>query len=262
MAFFRNLVRLGGLGRVLVLVLMILAPGVAWADDDDDDVPPWPDDSPRNELPMFGEGRFPEALQEANRQIVRTAYKTSNSLTASSNLAMDRGWEAVSEGDMPAAIRRFNEAWLLDRRNGAPYWGFGVILYKRDGDLPGAIKMMTRARRLLPGDPLMLVDYGRVLEESGKAADAAVVFLDAVSLDPNTPYAYVGLVRAYLKENNLQNALLFAQEGKERGDPISDELIAALEKLEAESAGKGASAKNADAKDTSVKYPAAPEWAP
>jgi len=252
----RNLYRLGGLGGALVLVLMILAAGVARADDDDD-VPPWPDDHPRNELPMFGEGRFPEALQEANRELVRTAYKTSNSLTASSNLAMDRGWEAVSEGDLSLAIRRFNQAWLLDRRNGATYWGFGVILYKRDGDLPGAIKMMKRARRLQPGNPHMLVDYGRVLEESGKAGDAAVVFLDAVSLDPDTPYAYVGLVRAYLKQNNLQNALLFALEGKDRGDPISDELIAALEKLTAETPGK-----DGGAKDAGVKYPAAPEWAP
>lgn len=252
MTLLRNLFRLGAWGGALVLVLMILAAGVARADDDDDDVPPWPEDHPRNELPMYGEGRFPEALREANRELVRTAYKAGISLTASSNLAMDRGWEAVSEGDLSLAIRRFNQAWLLDRRNGAAYWGFGVILFKRDGDLPGAIKMMKRARRLQPGNPHMLVDYGRVLEESGKAGDAAVVFLDAVSLDPDTPYAYVGLVRAYLKQNNLQNALLFAQEGKDRGDPISDELIAALEALTAEAQGKNAS----------VKYPAAPEWAP
>jgi tetratricopeptide (TPR) repeat protein len=248
LTFFSNLWRLSALGAV---ALIILAAGAARAADDDE-AEPWPDDHPRNELPMYGEGRLPDALENANRKLVHEAYKTGHSLTASSNLAMDRGWEALSEGDTSTAIRRFNQAWLLDRRNGAAYWGFGVILHQRDGDAAGALKMLRRAQRLQPDDPHLMVDYGRVLEESGDASAATIIFLDAVSLEPDTPYAYVGLVRSYLKENDLQNALLFALEGKDRGDPISDELIAALENLSDQTATPGAS----------LTLPAAPEWHP
>lgn len=248
MHFFRNLCRLGCLGGAIVLVLFVA--GGAWADDDED--PVWPDDHPRNELPMYGEGRLPLPLQKVNRKFVREAYKVGISLTASSNLAMDRGWEALADGDAPGAIRRFNQAWLLDRRNGATYWGFGVYLYKHKGDVPGALKMLTRARRLQPGDPNLLVDYGRVLEESGNPDAAKDVFLDAVSLNPDTDYAYVGLVRSYAKLNDVDNALLFALEGKDRGDPISDKLISALESLSEHPLGSGAS----------LTLPETPEWAP
>jgi len=236
------------LSAVCAAVAM-LAAGPARAANDDE---PWPDDHPRNEIPMYGEGRLPEALEKANRKLVREAYRTGASLTSASNQAMDRGWEALADGDTSTAIRHFNQAWLLDRRNGAAYWGFGVILHKRDGDAAAALKMLRRALRLRPDDPYLMVDYGRVLEESGDAGAAKIVFLDAVSLEPDTPYAYVGLVRSYLKENDLQNALLFALEGKDRGDPISDELIAALEKLSAQDALPGAR----------VTLPAVPEWAP
>ena len=124
------------------------------------------------------------------------------------------------------------------------------MLYKRDGDIKGALKMLSRAHRMQPKNPYLLVDYGRVLEENGKPAEAAILFLDAVSMDPNTEYAYVGLVRSYLKANDLESALLFAHEGKDRGDPISDELIKALEDLS--NAGEPLT--------TEVKLSVRPEW--
>jgi len=235
------------IARACTAAVLLLAVNVAALAEDE----PAPEDHYLNEVPMFGEGRLPVALQKANRKLVRDAYRTGASLTSSSNQAIERGWEAMSAGDTSTAIRRFNQAWLLDRRNGAVYWGFGVVLYERDKDTMGALKMFRRARRMQPNNPYLLVDFGRVLEETGKSDEAVILFLDAVSLNPDTQYAYVGLVRAYLKENDLQNALLFALEGKDRGDPISDDLISALEQLSGE--GGDASAE--------VTLPAVPEWA-
>lgn len=246
MQFCSNLARLGA----AIMVLMMLT-NALWAADKKGEDEPWPEDHPRNEIPMYGEGRLPDALQEANREFVREAYKEGISLSTSSNLAMDRGWEALADGDSSTAIRRFNQAWLLDRRNGAAYWGFGVFLYKLKSDVPGALKMLRRARRLQAGNPHLLVDFGRVLEESGDVGAAKMVFLDAVSLNPDTPYAYVGLVRVYMAERDVQNALLFALEGKDRGDPISDELIDILEQLADLSPDSG----------TAPQFPTGPEWA-
>ncbi len=246
MIFFEPLFRLTGFA---VLFLCALNFGALSAEDEE---APWPDGHRLNEIPMFGEGRLPERLQKANRKLVREAYKTGISLTKSSNHAMERGWKAFNSSDTATAIRQFNQAWLLDRRNGAVYWGFGVVLYKRDGDLKGALKMFGRARRMQPDNPYLLVDYGRVFEENGEPDAAVTLFLDAVSLDPDTKYAYVGLVRAYVKANDLDNALLFAYEGKDRGDPISDEFIAALEKIPSTDNGLPAD----------VKLTALPEWRP
>lgn len=234
------------LGCAAALAILVAYPN-ARADEGD----PAVEGHPLDQIPMYGEGRLPEELQKANRELVRDAYKTGASLTSASNTAIDEGWEALSTGDTKTAIRRFNQAWLLDRRNGAVYWGFGVVLYERDSDVKGALKMLRRAHRLQPQNPYLLVDYGRVLEENGKAHEAAPLFLDAVSIDANTKYVYVGLVRAYLKSYDLENALLFAFEGKDHGDPISDELIAALEDL----------SKSGAVLTAEVKLPAVPEWA-
>jgi tetratricopeptide (TPR) repeat protein len=244
--FFECLCRLTRLGLIAAFMTGALSVG-AFAEEDAE---PDPADSPLNEIPMYGKKRLPESLQRANRELVRDAYRTGVSLTTASNHAIEEGWDALAEGDMSTAIRRFNHGWLLDRTNGAVYWGFGVVLYKRDGDTKGALKMLARARRLQPDNPYLLVDFGRVLEEVDRVKEATILFLDAVSLDPKTDNVYVGLVRAYMKDNDLQNALMFAYEGKDKGDPISDKLIGALEELSAQKPAEG----------TPLKYPAAPEW--
>lgn len=70
---------------------------------------------PINELPMYGGGHDPQA--RLNPQISKDAAQA--------------GWRHFYQGDLDTAIRRFNQAWSLDRENAEVYWGFGLIMGQR-----------------------------------------------------------------------------------------------------------------------------------
>lgn len=62
---------------------------------------------------------------------------------------MKFGWQYFDEGDLKTAMKRFNQAWLLDEKNADVFWGFGnVSLVKRDPK--EAIEMFKKALELNP----------------------------------------------------------------------------------------------------------------
>jgi len=184
---------------------------------------------PRGEQPMYDNGNLPPEAQRRNETFAANMKKPERKLM--SNRAADIGWQALSKNDIPKAMRRFNQGWLLDPDNGRVYWGFAVVLQIRDNDLDGAIEMFDKARKLLPGDPALLVDYGRILEGSGRQRDAIEKFEAALAMNEKIPPAYYGLVRAYLGLGNARKALYYAKRGKQMGLQMSDGEIEQLQQL-------------------------------
>jgi hypothetical protein len=73
-----------------------------------------------NELPMYGGQYDPQAERSEDN----------------SKGAARLGWRYYYQGDLDTAIKRFNQAWMFDRRNPEAYWGFGLIMGRRaaEGD--------------------------------------------------------------------------------------------------------------------------------
>ena len=71
-------------------------------------------------------------------------------------------------------MKRFNQAWLLDKNNFNSYWGFGVIL-----------GLENKYRESIPH------------------------FLKSIELNPNEPNIYVGVASSYFKlffeDNDIEN---------------------------------------------------------
>ena len=53
-----------------------------------------------------------------------------------------------SKGMLDIAMRRFNEAWLLNPKNYQAFWGFGAVLSEQ-GKLVEAIEQLETARELI-----------------------------------------------------------------------------------------------------------------
>lgn len=53
--------------------------------------------------------------------------------------------------DYDTAMKRFNQAWLLDQEGGDTYWNFAVLLYKQ-GKLTDSKRMLDKAFSLLKND--------------------------------------------------------------------------------------------------------------
>lgn len=102
--------------------------------------PAFAEDYEMNELPMYGGEHTPEVEQDE----------------ANSRAASELGWKYLAGGDLSTAMKRFNQAWMLDRRNPDAFWGFGIVMGRRaaqgntERNLEESIRLLTTAQELNP----------------------------------------------------------------------------------------------------------------
>lgn len=117
-------------------------------------------------LPMFGQPKIvrPDDLKKKDEAFVRDATLRYGSRQTGSNTLAAQGWAAVRSRQGDLAMRRFNEAWLLNPKNYSVFWGFGAVL-SENGKLPEALEQLETARELIE-DPTqrvaLLCDLGTV----------------------------------------------------------------------------------------------------
>ncbi len=105
-------------------------------------------DRPINELPMYGGKHNPSVEQNKNF----------------SKSAADLGWKYYYKNDLDTAVKRFNQAWMLDRDSIDALWGFGLIMGRRaseempEHNLKESIRFLAMAAEKAPQNVRILVD--------------------------------------------------------------------------------------------------------
>lgn len=110
--------------------------------------------------PMYGGiPRSSRAEQAMDAQLIEEATEHAGSREAASREFMKVGWEYHDQDDLNTAMKRFNQAWLLDPKNPDVFWGFGsVSLAKHNAD--EAIKMFKKAIAFNPQHAIALCHLG------------------------------------------------------------------------------------------------------
>ena len=117
-----------------------------------------------DDLPMYGQPEIPrpEFLQEADRQFTQDATERVGGREQASHLWATEAENHMKEGNLHFAMRRYNQAWLLDPNNYKPYWGFGRITLERD-QFDESIRFFEKAKTLCGDDfqkAALLADSG------------------------------------------------------------------------------------------------------
>ena len=183
-----------------------------------------PDDTalpPTSELPMYG-GVAPDAAQKTiNDKFVADSIKQSGSPQSASDEAVKLGFDYLTKShDAANAMKRFNQAWLLDPDNGAEYRGMAITLLVRNptagASAEGLFKRGITSKRV---NPDVFADYGRFLLLQGRPADAVPVLEKGVALDTN--YGETGslLARAYYGNNQKAQACPLAKRWRPTAQP-------------------------------------------
>lgn len=116
-------------------------------------------------IPMYGQPELPrpDFMKKADEAFIRDAVKLFN---GSRELA-SRAWAKEADrffrnGDLDYAMRRYNQAWLLDQKNYLPYWGFGQVMMVQE-KYDDAIKFYEEAKLLIDENykkPALYTDLG------------------------------------------------------------------------------------------------------
>ena len=146
--------------RALILALLFavaLAPSVAFAQDIN--LQPKYGAAPKSDMQKAADAQFLSGIDEH--------YKGDRKKAAEA--ASSRGWQFLRQGNRPDAMRRFNQAWLIDNTNGSALWGMAAI-QADSGNIAASMKLFAEAESSVGGDIDFAVDYAKALGIAGAQA--------------------------------------------------------------------------------------------
>lgn len=152
--------------HVLLTAALILCANLACADD-------------RNLLPKYGDLPITEWQKDADAKFIAAMdEKYHGDRNKASMDTAARGWQYLTEGNHTDAMRRFNQAWLLNNNNGFAVWGMAAV-ETISGNNDDAIKLFAEAEKFVGDEINFSVDYARALGMVGVKRKNDVILRDA-----------------------------------------------------------------------------------
>lgn len=151
--------------------------------------------TPIDQVPMYG-GMDRQSVPELKKGDEEFIEKVSSAFGGRENAAKKwvvQAFAFYNHDELDMAMRRFNQAWLLNPKNPEVYWGFGAVLHDR-GLAFGAYDMEMRAYELGFRDASFLADLGRVSALRTAAAK------DARELSAEQRTAFITESESYYEE--------------------------------------------------------------
>jgi tetratricopeptide (TPR) repeat protein len=123
---------------------------------------------PKNDTQKKADAKFLEAMDKE--------YK-GNRKKAAEDVAL-MGWQFLREGNGQDAMKRFNQAWLLDSSNGSALWGMAAI-EATIGESEESLKLFAEAEHSIGDNINFSVDYAKVMGFAGAQAKNEARLKDA-----------------------------------------------------------------------------------
>ncbi len=136
-----------------------------------------------------------EADKQNDAELVEKSIELAGGKRTAAEFATRLGWSEIGKNDPNQAIRRFNQAWLIDMDFADLYWGFAVATHIRGDELPKVERWFNQAKSRIGQNPRLITDHARVLEERKMPERAKPLFEEALSIDPKYQPAHIGMVQ-------------------------------------------------------------------
>lgn len=131
-----------------------------------------------NEMPEYGnQPKSPELLQ-ADQEFLNTVKGKEKE---SFDHMMNVGWSFFQRGDIGTAIKRFNQAWLIDSTRYESYWGFAAA-EGRLNNLETSKHYYEKALSHNGDTKILNPEYAIVLRESAKKENNSEKLAEADNL--------------------------------------------------------------------------------
>lgn len=188
-------------------------------------------------LPMYGQPAVPrpEVLRQADKDFITNAVAGFGGSREAASKAWDaQGNRYLQEGNLDYAMRRYNQAWLLDPSSYRPYWGFARVMLQTDR-LDDAISHFETAKVLCKDNDqkaALLSDAGTAYSHAGMFDRANEQFVESTALDPAYGAAWYRWSQSFYRQGNYAEAWSKLKRARSLGARVSDAYVRALsEKL-------------------------------
>ena len=174
--------------------------------------------TPINERAMYGKANKNERQLAADAAFISEMLAKFGSREEGSRTSSDAGWEAFNRGEYSLAMSRFNQAWLLDENNPQAYWGFGLVLLRKQKYKQG-LQMLEDASMRAPENARLISDLAHEYSRQGKGygtmggakknrllGEANKLFAKACELEPDNAKIYTNWAISRFYHRDYQDA--------------------------------------------------------
>lgn len=195
-----------------------------------------------DQLPMYG-GQDRSAiaeLRDADRALIEKTSQHYGSREKASDAFVGNGFGYYERDDLANAMRRFNQAWLLNPDNPDVYFGFGVVLHDK-GQHCEAVKQFDRADSFGREVQGMRADFARVLvlcavnAPSMTEAERAAMFQrsddmyrDLIEKSDKKAYVYSSMATARYWRGQYAQAWAAVRSARALGGNLPERFLAML----------------------------------
>jgi len=204
---------------------------------------------PLDQLPMYGKmdrNAIPE-VRAGDEKLIADTTKGFGSREKASAAFVNNGFAYYQRDDLANAMRRFNQAWLLDPNNPEVYAGFATVLHDQ-GKNCEAMEMMERALALNPPtfqgiypDAARIItlcaagDKGMTADEKNKLFERSeFLYKKAEEVEPNKRYVYGSWATAYYWRGQYAEAWEMVAKERSVGGRPSEKFLGLLRQQMAE----------------------------
>ncbi|HWX34821.1 MAG TPA: hypothetical protein VNZ53_46265 [Steroidobacteraceae bacterium] len=195
-----------------------------------------------DELPMYGglDRNSNPNLKRIDDQFIADVTKQFGSREKASDLFVEQGIRFYSSDNYPKAMRRFNQAWLLNPNNPDAYWGFAMVYHDKQQPCE-AQKMIDIALDHGLHKPIALADAGRVItlcashnndlsndDRTIEYARSESMYTKAIAEAPKNDYILSSWATAYYWRGNYAQSWKKVEEARSVGAIFPGKFIEML----------------------------------
>ena len=194
---------------------------------------------PMDQLPMYGgaDRTVDSSLKAADDKLIADTTRYYGSREKASQAFVGNGFAYYNRDDLVAAMRRFNQAWLLDPNNPEAYWGFGAVLHDKGKNCEAMAqfqKALSFGRYVEGMNPdaarittLCALDDKALSEEARDKlfASADALYAEALAKDPKKGYVYGSMATARYWRGQYAEAWEAVQLARANGDKLPEKFL-------------------------------------
>jgi len=196
-----------------------------------------------NTQPMFGGVEKSEEHKKIDKDFIQECMNKYGSIESSVSTHIDHAWRYYYNNDLETAMKRFNQAWLLNPEYSDSYFGFASLLetkglhteanhyykigiekdtkndravkcYQRIADckeqlndIKGTISAYNKIANLDSNNSFAFKKIGYFQMQSGNANEAIKAYGKAIELDPKDAMTYNNRAYLYQTLKNYESAI-------------------------------------------------------
>lgn len=141
--------------------------------------------------------------------------------------AVTKGWDYFHKGDLDTALKRFNQATIIDPNFAPGYFGMAYV-YSVQNKLDLAIENYQKSIALDSTYPPAYSNLGLALLYSGKPKEALPMLEKAVKMDPKDGDAQVNLALYYFGQKDYSASWTHIHKAQDLKAKIQKEFVTDL----------------------------------